>query len=78
MLFQDPTSTPRVIQPTVRPAVAPASRLLQALVRGWRRHRALMEWNRNLPRPPGCAHLPDRVWRQRSALLSLRAYGTVR
>ena len=56
--------------PAVRPAPA---RLLGSLVKAWDAHRALMAWNRGLPRPSTCTHVPDRIWRRRSALLSLRA-----
>lgn len=76
MLFLDPRPTPPVSLPTDVPrAGGAARRLLVALVTRWQHHRALVEWNRNLPRPPGCGHLPDRVWQRRSALLTLRASG---
>lgn len=46
--------------------------LVLELARGWGRHRALLAWNRDLLRPASCAHIPDRLWRRRSALLCLR------
>ena len=59
------------VMPAVRPAPA---RLLGSLVKAWDAHRALMAWNRGLPRPSSCTHVPDRIWRRRSALLSLRGH----
>jgi hypothetical protein len=78
MLYLDPTSLPLDTRPPERSRVGSAWRLVQPLVRSWRRQRALLEWNRSLPRPPACAHLPDRIWRRRSALLSLHGEGTPR
>jgi len=45
----------------------------RVLVQRLQRHRDLMAWNRDFPRPRACAHVPDRIWRRRSALLSLRS-----
>jgi len=42
------------------------------------RHRALIDWDRNLPRARGREHLPERVWQGRAALLSPRANGILR
>jgi hypothetical protein len=41
------------------------------LLRGLRRQRALLAWNRAQPRPAAFRHCPDRVWQRRSALLTL-------
>ena len=78
MLFADPTSTAISSVETEPVPTGGVRRLVAALVTGWRRQRALIEWNRDLPRPPGCRHVPDRVWQRRSALLSLRATGDPR
>lgn len=78
MLFVEPTLV------RLRPEDAPprkvdgALHLIGSLVDCCRRQRELLDWNRNLPRPPGCRNVPDRVWRRRSALLSMRATGTLR
>lgn len=59
------------------PATAKPEGLLRnaacRLMRAWREHRSLLDWNRDLPRPVGCARVPSRVWRRHSALLSLHA-----
>lgn len=47
--------------------------VFRVLVQRLQRHRDLMVWNRDFPRPRACAHVPDRIWRRRSALLSLRS-----
>lgn len=47
--------------------------LAGSLMRSWRRHQALHDWNRNLSRPPGCSRVPDRVWRRHSALLAVHS-----
>ena len=45
--------------------------VLRVLVQRLQRHRDLMVWNRDFPRPRACAHVPDRIWRRRSAMLTL-------
>jgi len=47
----------------------------QALVWALQDQRALLAWNRSRPRPARYRHIPDRVWRRHSALLTLRADG---
>ena len=45
---------------------------VRGLVHRRYRHRALLTWNRELPRPASCTRVPERVWRRHSALLSER------
>ena len=44
---------------------------LSDLLHAARRQRSLLAWNRAQPRPAAFRHCPDRVWRRRSALLTL-------
>ena len=46
-------------------------RRMRALLRDWGHARGLLAWNARQPRPSALAHVPDRLWRRHSALLSL-------
>ncbi len=63
------TAPPRSV-PVIGP-VGSASHGPLDLLRGLRRQRALLAWNRAQPRPAAFRHCPDRVWQRRSALLTL-------
>jgi hypothetical protein len=55
-----------------------AVRPMRSIVSRWSRHRSLIAWNWNLMRPACCAHLPSRVWYRHSAILTLRAGGSLK
>ncbi len=71
MVGANPVQLP--LSSTNRSTPSPVYRLAAALVRAWRGHRSLMAWHRDLPRPPDCACVPERLWRRNSALLTLHS-----
>ena len=78
MYFPQVISTPVSAARVGGQSKGAAVRFIGAVVNRWNRHRSLMAWNRNLPRPAGCTHLPVRLWCRHSALLTLRAGDSLR